>query len=148
MANGLIVYFISGNPAFRNGSRSGPTNPSDCIVLDISVFDNLISVDKQFAKALPRFTTYQLVNNNLWEKFVSSSPTIFDDSLKATSDSFFIADFNLLSCEFDSFTFKLLYCVIFILIRIKLIQQNRIYKTFTVPCENSKTVSFASSRMK
>ena len=31
----------------------------------------------------------------------------------------FIADFNLLSCEFDSFTFKVLYCVIFILIKIK-----------------------------
>ena len=51
-------------------------------------------------------------------------------------------------CELVSITFKLLYCVNFILIRIKLIQQNRIYKTFTVPCENSKIVSFASSRMK
>ena len=30
-----------------------------------------------------------------------------------------IADFNLLSCEFDSFTFKLLHCVIFISIKIK-----------------------------
>ena len=40
------------------------------------------------------------------------SPTIFDDNLKTTSDSFFIVDFNLLSCESDSFTFKLLYCVI------------------------------------
>ena len=68
--------------------------------------------------------------------------------LKVLQFHFFIGDFNLLSCEFDSFTFKLLYCVIFILIRIKLIQQNRIYKTFTVPCENSKIVSFASSRMK
>ena len=35
---------------------------------------------------------------------------IFDD--KTTSVSFFIADFNLLICEFDSFTFKLLYCYI------------------------------------
>ena len=39
-------------------------------------------------------------------------PTIFDDNLKTTSVSFFIADFDLLNCEFDSFTFKLLYCVI------------------------------------
>ena len=37
---------------------------------------------------------------------------MFDDSLKTTWVSFFIADFNLVSCEFDSFTFKLLYCVI------------------------------------
>ena len=58
-----------------------------------------------------------LVNNNLWRKLVSSSPMIFDDNLKTTSDSFYIADLNLLSCEFDSFTFKLLYCVIFILIK-------------------------------
>ena len=76
-------------------------------------------------------------------------PILFDDNLNTTSVSFFIADFNLLSCEFDSFTFKLLYCVIFILIKIKIyFVFNYIYKTFTVPCENSKTVSFASSRMK
>ena len=41
-----------------------------------------------------------------------------------------------------------MYCVIFILIRIKLIQRNCIHKTFTVPCEKSKTVSFASSIIK
>ena len=34
---------------------------------------------------------------------------MFDDNLKTTSVSFFIADFNLLSCEFDKFTFKLLF---------------------------------------
>ena len=46
------------------------------------------------------------------EKLVSLSPIMLDDNLKTTSVSFFIADFNLLSCEFDSLTFKLLYCVI------------------------------------
>ena len=81
-------------------------------------------------------------------KSVSLSPIILDDNLKTTSVLFFIAGINLLSCEFDSFTFKLLYSVIFVLIRIKLIQQNLIYKTFTIPCENSKVVSFAFSRMK
>ena len=45
-------------------------------------------------------------------KISSLSPIIFDDNLKTTSDSFFIADFNLLSYEFDRFTFKLLYYVI------------------------------------
>ena len=73
---------------------------------------------------------------------------ITNDNLKTTSVSFFVADLNLLSCEFDSFTFKLLYRVIFILIRIKLIQENRTHKNFRVPCENSKIVSFPSSRMK
>ena len=65
----------------------------------------------QLAKALRRFATFLLVKNHLWEKLVSSSELsiIFDDRLRTTSVSFFIADFNLLSCEFDSFTFKLLY---------------------------------------
>ena len=40
---------------------------------------------------------------------LSELPTIFDDYLKTTSVPFFIADFNLVSCEFDNFTFKLLY---------------------------------------
>ena len=39
-------------------------------------------------------------------------PLMFDYSVNTTSVSFFIADFKLLSCEFDSLTFKLLYCVI------------------------------------
>ena len=61
------------------------------------------------SKALPRLATYLLVN--LRGKLVSSSelPIIFDDILQAKSVSFFIIDFDLLSCEFDSFTFKLLY---------------------------------------
>ena len=65
--------------------------------------------------------------------------------LKTTLVLFFIADFNLLSCEFDRFTFRLLCFVIFILINIKHLYDICIYKTVTAPCENSKTVSFASS---
>ena len=45
---------------------------------------------------------------------------ITNHNLKTTSFSFFIADLDLLSCQFDSFTFKLLDCVIFILIKIKI----------------------------
>ena len=57
------------------------------------------------AKVLRRFETYLLVSNHLCGKLVSLSelPIIFDNSLKTTSVSFFIADFHLLSCEFDSF---------------------------------------------
>ena len=36
-------------------------------------------------------------------------PIMFDGSLKVTSVTFFVADFNLLSSEFDSFTFTLLH---------------------------------------
>ena len=46
LANGLIAFFINGNPVFSNGPRSLPRNSPDSIILDISVFDNLISVDK------------------------------------------------------------------------------------------------------
>ena len=46
LANGLITFFISGNPVFSNGPRNLPRKPPDCIILDNCVFDNLISVDK------------------------------------------------------------------------------------------------------
>ena len=55
--NGLITFFINGNPVFNNETRNIPRNLPDCIILDNGVFDNLISVDKLFAKALRRFTT-------------------------------------------------------------------------------------------
>ena len=34
LANGLITFFINGNPVFSNGPRSLPRNP-DCMILDI-----------------------------------------------------------------------------------------------------------------
>ena len=119
LAIGLITFFINGNPVFRNGPSNLPKSPPDCIILDNWVCDNFISVDKWFEKALRKFETCLLVNNNLWGKLVSLSPIIFDDNLKTTSVSFFIADFSLLSCEFDSFKFNLLYCVTFMLTKIK-----------------------------
>ena len=114
LGNGLIAFFIKGNPGFSNGPRSLPTNPPDCTILDNWVFYNLISVDDLLIKALRIFVTCLLVNDNLWGKLVSSLPIVFDDNLKNTPVSFFIADFNSLSFEFDSFTFKLLYCVSFL----------------------------------
>ena len=60
-----------------------------------------MSADKWLAKALRRFETCLLVNNNLCGKLVSLSPIIFDDNLKTTSVLFFIADLILLICEFD-----------------------------------------------
>ena len=71
------------------------------------------------------------------------SPTIFDKRFKVTLVPFFIADFNLLVCELDKFTFKVLYWSFYIKAKIKLE-----YFTFTVPCEKSKTISLASSIMK
>ena len=88
LANSLITFFIEGNPVFSNEPRSLPRNPLDCIILDNWIFDKLISVDDLLAKALPKFSTCLLVNNNLWGKLVSSSPTVFNDNLKTTPVSF------------------------------------------------------------
>ena len=33
LANGLITFFIKGNPVFSYGARSLPRNPPDCIIL-------------------------------------------------------------------------------------------------------------------
>ena len=46
LANGVMTFFINGNPIFSNGPRSLPRNPLDCIILDNWVFGNLISLDK------------------------------------------------------------------------------------------------------
>ena len=63
----------------------------DCIILDIWVFDNLISVDDLSGKVLGRFATWLLVHINLWGKLVSSSPIILDDdNLKTTSVLFLL----------------------------------------------------------
>ena len=65
LANGFITFYINGNLVYNNGPRSLPRNPPDCIILDIWVFDSLISVDKQFSKSLRRFSTCLLVKDNL-----------------------------------------------------------------------------------
>ena len=61
LANGLIKYIISGNRYFINGPINLRRNPPDCIILDNWFFDNLISVDDLFAKALRKSKTCLLV---------------------------------------------------------------------------------------
>ena len=34
LANGLITFFINGNPVFSNGPKSLPKNPPDRMILD------------------------------------------------------------------------------------------------------------------
>ena len=106
---GLIIYFNKGNLDFNNAAKNLKNQPF--YILVNCAFDNLISVNMWLAKALRRFATCLLVKNILCGKLVSSSElsVIFDDNLKITSVSLFIANFNLLSCEFDNFTFKLLH---------------------------------------
>ena len=34
LANGMITFFIHGNPVFSDGPRSLPRNPPDCTIID------------------------------------------------------------------------------------------------------------------
>ena len=101
--NGSITFFINDNPALSNGLRRLPRNPTN---------SKLHIIDKYLAKSLQRFETYLLVNRILWGKLVLSLklPIILDGSLKTTSNIFFIAYFNLLSCEFKLWALHLNYC--------------------------------------
>ena len=77
-------------------------------------FWTILNQDEPFEKALRSLETCVLANNKLWGKLFSSleSPIIFDERFKVTSIPFFIADFNLLGCELDNFTFNILHWVI------------------------------------
>ena len=65
LANGLIAFFINGNPVFSNGPKSLPRNPPNYIIFDNWLLDNSISADELFAKDLRRLKTCLSVNNNL-----------------------------------------------------------------------------------
>ena len=79
LGNGLSTFSIKGNPDFSNGSKSLPRNPSDCLILCNWVFNKFTLVEKLLVKALRRFETCVLVNNDLCEKVFSSleSPAMF-----------------------------------------------------------------------
>ena len=93
---------LIGKSVFIKRPRSPKKTQPDCIILEISVFDNSISADELFAKVLQNsYFVNQLViiyMENLFLLF--ELLTIFDDNLKVTSTEFFIADFNLLISEF------------------------------------------------
>ena len=48
--NGLITFFINGNPDFNKGPSNLPKNPPDCIIFDNRVFENLTSANELFEK--------------------------------------------------------------------------------------------------
>ena len=68
-------------------------------------------VEELLAKALRDLEICVLVDNNICRKLFAAlePPTTFDEIFKVTSVPCFISDFNLLSCELDNFTFKMLY---------------------------------------
>ena len=101
LANGWSKFFNNGKSAFTNRPRSLPRNPLNCTNSGSWVFDSFTLTDELFAETLQRFATCLLliiiyVENKTHQNYLS----------------LFIADFNLLSCEFDNFTFRLSYWVI------------------------------------
>ena len=108
LANGLSTFFIKGNEIFSNGPEGLPKNPRDCAILCNWVFDNFVLADESFAKGLWRLKTCGLVKNISSLEF----PIKFDERFKVASVPFFIPNFSFLSCELDSFTFKVWYWVV------------------------------------
>ena len=94
--------------------KSAVKHSPDWPIFDSWVFENLILDDESSAIPLRSLDICVLVNNNLWGKSVSLVvlPTTFDERFRVTSVPFFIPDFNLLSCESDNVTFKVLYWAI------------------------------------
>ena len=102
----IITFPIKGNPVFIYGTKSLLRNTP---ILCNRVFDNYVSAEKLFAKALRSFETCVLVNKSLCRKLFSSLefPTAFE-IFKVTSIRFFIPYFNLSSCKLDNFIIKTL----------------------------------------
>ena len=75
------------------------------------LLENFILADEPFAKALRSLETCVSVNNSVCGKLAPSleSPITFDERFKVISVLIFIPDFNLLNCELNNFTFKMLY---------------------------------------
>ena len=130
--NVVVLDPNQGNPVSSNGPKSLPKNRPDYPILYNCVFDNFILAVELFSKALQSFATCLLFNNNLCGKLFSllESTTTFDEIFKVTSAPFFIPDFNLLSCELDNLTFKVLYWVILCRYYIK---TKCNYNTLTIP---------------
>ena len=74
-------------------------------MLLLSVLEDLMLTDELLANALRMLETHLSVNKNSRGKLPLSlaSPIMLGDNLIKTSFSFFIAAFNLLSCEFENF---------------------------------------------
>ena len=89
-------------------------NCSNCTILDSWVFDYFILANELFPNVLQRIKTFELVNNdNLCGRLLSSLESLitFDERFNVTSVPVSFPDFDLLSCELDNFTFKMLHWV-------------------------------------
>ena len=102
LADGWSTFF-NGKSVLSNSPKILPRSPL-CYFRILSIC-KFILADEFFAKALQTFAAC-LLNHPLYGKLVSplELPIIFDGNLRITPVLFFVADFNLLDCESDSFT--------------------------------------------
>ena len=91
LANGFNTFFIKGKPVFSNDPKGLTKHYPDYPILSKWVFDNFILADELFTKALRKFKTCALVNNNLCGKLVSllESPTNLMKDLRYFSTIFY-----------------------------------------------------------
>ena len=108
LANGFSTFFIKGKPVFSNGSWSLSRFPANCTIFDSLVLDNFVLADYLFAKAIRSLKFCLSVNNNLCGKLVSS----LKSPVTSYFSTIFMPDFNLLDCELNNFSFKVLHWVI------------------------------------
>ena len=134
----LKYLFAKGTPNFINGTddllNNDPKNPPDWIILGILALESFKSVDIFLLKAFLSFVFYCVANNNSWGRLFPSN--IFKLILRVVPILFLTAVFRFFNDVSVNFTFTLLYSTIY-----------TNYKTFVVPLENCKVVSFHCSRM-
>ena len=89
------------------------------------------------------FEIYLSVSKDLCGKLVTLlTSSIFYHNLRVTSVLFFVTNFNLSSCEFDSFMFILWsQAILYLSIKINKLLSNNL----TDPCEKSKIIYFICS---
>ena len=110
LANGLSTFPIKEKPVFIKVRKSLSKKSNNFTISDSWFLKKFILVVETFAKVLRIFETCILVRNNLCRKLALSlaSSIAFVERFRVTRVPFCIPDYNLLSCESDNFTFKVL----------------------------------------
>ena len=111
-ANGLITFFINGNPVCNKGPSNLPKKTPDWIILLIYALESFISVDALLLNAFLIFVFYLVVSNNSYGKLLPLN--ILKLILKVIPVLLLTASFSFLNWLSDNLTFTLVYLTIYI----------------------------------
>ena len=106
-----LPYELLLTNALANLLNKDPKNPPDWIILEIWALESLISVDILLLNAFLGFVFCLVVNNNSFGK--SSPSNILKIILKVVPVLSLTAVFSFFSCVSVSFTFTLLYSIVY-----------------------------------